>query len=51
MVTHDLFGAAAVADRIGLLDKGRIRQEWRAGTSSERFNVQELHSAFADVGT
>lgn len=51
MVTHDLFGAAAVADRIGLLDKGRIRQEWRAGTSSERFNVHELHSAFAGAGT
>lgn len=46
MVTHDLLGAADVADRIGFIDGGRLREEV-AATGSERFDVRELHQRYA----
>jgi len=46
MVTHDLLGAADVADRIGILDAGRLVREWRAAAALDRFDVQELHRSF-----
>lgn len=49
MVTHDLFGAADTADRIGVLQGGRIGQEWAAATTSPRFDVQALHQSYAGL--
>ena len=46
MVTHDLLGAAAVADRIGFLDQGRIAAQVPA-SGDERFDVQALHRRYA----
>lgn len=46
MVTHDLLGAAEVADRIGFLDHGRITHEFSAG-GEERFDVRELYRRYA----
>lgn len=46
MVTHDLLGAADVADRIGLIDQGRIAREWRAAEAGPRFDLQALHRGF-----
>jgi ABC-2 type transport system ATP-binding protein len=46
MVTHDLLSAADVADRIGFLDAGRLREEV-AATGSERFDVRALHRRYS----
>jgi len=46
MVTHDLLGAAEVADRIGFLDHGRITHEF-AAAGDERFDVRELYRRYA----
>ncbi|WP_229440555.1 ABC transporter ATP-binding protein [Massilia sp. BSC265] len=46
MVTHDLLGAAEVADRIGFLDHGRITHEFSA-SGVERFDVRELYRRYA----
>ncbi|OYU15025.1 MAG: ABC transporter ATP-binding protein [Alphaproteobacteria bacterium PA4] len=43
MVTHDLFGAADVAGRIGLLAGGRLAREWRAAATGPRFDLNALH--------
>lgn len=45
IVTHDLFGAADVADRIGFLEGGRIVQEMTAA-GPERFDLRALHDRF-----
>jgi ABC-2 type transport system ATP-binding protein len=45
MVTHDLLGAADSADAIGLIDEGKLAQEWRNGAG--RFDVAALHQAFS----
>jgi ABC-2 type transport system ATP-binding protein len=45
MVTHDLLGAADSADAIGLIDGGRLAQEWRA--SAGAYDLQALHRAFS----
>jgi len=47
MVTHDLFGAADVADRIGLIDRGWIAAEWTAASTGPRFDLQALHQGFS----
>lgn len=46
MVTHDLLGAAEVADRIGFIDGGRLREEV-AASGEERFDVRALHRRYA----
>lgn len=48
MVTHDLLGAAEVADRIGFLDHGRIAHEL-AAHGPQRFDVQQLFQRYADA--
>ena len=45
MVTHDLLSAADVADRIGFLDGGRLREEV-AASGAERFDVRALHRRY-----
>jgi ABC-2 type transport system ATP-binding protein len=45
VVTHDLFGAADVADRIGFLEQGRIVEEM-AASGSGRFDLRALHDRF-----
>lgn len=49
MVTHDLLGAAAVADRIGFLGGGRIAEEFSAA-GADRFDVQRLYQHYARGG-
>jgi ABC-2 type transport system ATP-binding protein len=46
MVTHDLFGAADVAGRIGLLAGGRLAREWTAASTAPRFDLNALHDGF-----
>ena len=46
MVTHDLFGAADVAGRIGLLAGGRLEREWQASATAPRFDLNALHDGF-----
>ena len=46
MVTHDLLGAAEVADRIGFLDHGHISHEVVA-EGAERFDVRDLYRRYA----
>lgn len=46
MVTHDLLGAAEVADRIGFLDGGRIVEEL-AAEGAGRFDVGQLYRRYA----
>lgn len=46
MVTHDLLGAADVADRIGFLADGRIDAEMPA-EGPERYDVAALHRRYA----
>jgi ABC-2 type transport system ATP-binding protein len=46
MVTHDLFGAADVAGRIGLLAGGRLAREWQAAATLPRFDLNALHEGF-----
>ncbi|KAB7771516.1 ABC transporter ATP-binding protein [Xanthomonas maliensis] len=45
MVTHDLLGAVDVADRIGVLEQGRIVETMAAGDSG--FDVRALHARFS----
>jgi ABC-2 type transport system ATP-binding protein len=46
MVTHDLLGAAQVADRISMLRGGRVVREWTASPGPERFALAPLYQAF-----
>lgn len=46
MVTHDLLGAADVADRIGFIERGRLIEEV-AASGAERFDVRALHRRYA----
>jgi ABC-2 type transport system ATP-binding protein len=46
MVTHDLLGAAGVADRIGFLGGGRIETEL-AAQGAERYDIAALHRRYA----
>lgn len=46
MVTHDVYGACQVADRIGLLRSGRLVGEFAAPPDG-RIDTQAVHEAFA----
>lgn len=45
MVTHDVYGACQVANRIGLLSKGELVGEFEA-TDNQRIDTEEVHAAF-----
>ncbi|GBL04453.1 ABC transporter [Glaciecola sp. KUL10] len=46
MVTHDVYGACQVADRIGLLRSGELVGEFSAPTNG-RIDTEQVHTAFA----
>ena len=46
MVTHDIYGACQVADRIGLLRKGELVGLFEANEDT-RISVEEVHKAFS----
>ena len=46
MVTHDVYGACQIADRIGLLKDGKLVGEFSA-TEGEKINTEEVHRAFS----
>ena len=46
MVTHDVYGACQVADRIGLLQQGRLVGEF-AAEDGQRISTERVHEAFA----
>jgi len=46
MVTHDVYGACQIADRIGLLKRGELVGMFEAPEGS-RISVDKVHSAFA----
>ena len=46
MVTHDLLGAAEVADRIGFLERGHISHEV-AASGAEHYDVRDLYRRYA----
>lgn len=50
MVTHDVYGACQVADRIGLLRDGELVGEFAAPKNS-RIDTEQVHAAFAQRGT
>ena len=45
MVTHDVYGACQVADRIGLLRGGKLVGEFKANTG-EKISTELVHEAF-----
>lgn len=47
MVTHDVYGACQVADRIGLLRRGQLVGSFDA-KPGERIDTDRVHAAFAD---
>ena len=47
MVTHDVYGACYVADKIGLLKDGRLVDEFKAGGSG-RINAELVHRSFTN---
>ena len=49
MVTHDVYGACQVADRIGLLHDGRLVDEFSA-PDAERIDTDTVHRAFSAHG-
>jgi ABC-2 type transport system ATP-binding protein len=46
MVTHDVYGACQVADRIGLLRNGKLVGEFNSAPN-EKIDTEEVHAAFA----
>ena len=46
MVTHDVYGACQVADRVGLLRGGALVGSFAAG-SNGRIDTEHVHAAFA----
>jgi ABC-2 type transport system ATP-binding protein len=47
MVTHDVYGACQVANRIGLLKNGELVGEFNAPENG-RINTEQVHAAFGD---
>lgn len=50
MVTHDVYGACQVADRVGLLRAGRLVGSFEAAQGS-RIDTETVHAAFAERST
>jgi ABC-2 type transport system ATP-binding protein len=50
MVTHDVYGACQVADRIGLLRDGRLVASFDAPVGG-RIDTETVHRAFSRLGT
>ncbi|MFK7913310.1 MAG: ABC transporter ATP-binding protein [Pseudomonadales bacterium] len=50
MVTHDVYGACQVADRIGLLRRGQLVGSFDA-TNGQRIETDRVHAAFAERAT
>lgn len=50
MVTHDVYGACQVANRIGLLRHGELVGQFEAA-KNERINTESVHAAFAQRHT
>jgi ABC-2 type transport system ATP-binding protein len=49
MVTHDVYGACQVADRIGLLHAGRLVDQF-AAPAGQRIDTETVHRAFSAQG-
>jgi ABC-2 type transport system ATP-binding protein len=49
MTTHDLLGAAAIADKIGVLASGRVAHEVAAAADEPRYDVAMLYKAFSEL--
>lgn len=49
MVTHDVYGACQVADRIGLLRDGELVGEFSAPQNGQ-IETEQVHAAFAQRG-
>ncbi|WP_164117440.1 ABC transporter ATP-binding protein [Sphingorhabdus sp. Alg239-R122] len=47
MVTHDVYGACQVADRVGLLRRGKLVGSF-AAENNKRINTEAVHAAFAE---
>ena len=47
MVTHDVYGACQVADRIGLLRRGQLVGSFDA-EGGKRIDTDQVHAAFAE---
>lgn len=47
MVTHDVYGACQVADRVGLLRRGKLVGSFSA-ENGERIDTETVHAAFAE---
>jgi ABC-2 type transport system ATP-binding protein len=47
MVTHDVYGACQVADRVGLLRRGKLVGSF-AAKRGERIDTETVHAAFAE---
>lgn len=47
MVTHDVYGACQVADRVGLLRRGQLVGSFSA-ENGERIDTETVHAAFAE---
>ena len=47
MVTHDVYGACQVADRVGLLRGGRLVGSFAAADKGGRIDTEAVHAAFA----
>lgn len=47
MVTHDVYGACQVADRVGLLRGGRLVGSFAASDAGGRIDTETVHAAFA----
>lgn len=50
MVTHDVYGACQVADRIGLLRSGQLVGSFDA-TDGARIDTEQVHATFAERAT
>jgi ABC-2 type transport system ATP-binding protein len=48
MVTHDVYGACQVADRLGLLRSGRLVEQFTA-PAGERIPTETVHRAFSNL--